>query len=344
MCTMCPMPGMRSDRPPGAGSPPVSSRRPLTSSTADQALFIDRDRETSAIISAIEMGLNTFVTGTAGSGKTSLLRHIARALEQARRTVRYVNVEAAESVTEAIALIARAIDPTVPDTPAMVDDETDLAVIERTADGRPLVLLIDGATDQVNTVLFGRYRDQLWESPNLTWVTASRQAAPPAPADAFFDRVLELAPLTATAGAMLLERRAPQIAADVRAHLVAAIGSAQPLFWMLAAQTLALTPDSPQEIIDALAQQRVATEQLPDRLRALHQAIVDLGPVHAGDSELLDRLGAARPSVVAGLKQLERQGLVRSERDGRRVQYESAHRHLTRGLAHPDPPLEGGRV
>ena len=114
--------------------PAGMSRRPLTASSADQALFVDRDAETETIRSAIGLGLNTFVAGPPGSGKTSLLRHLQRLLEDAGDAVVFVNVEpAGVSVTDVIVSIARAIDPDGPGTGSpstIAEDETDLVVVE----------------------------------------------------------------------------------------------------------------------------------------------------------------------------------------------------------------------
>ena len=52
--------------------------------------------------------------------------------------------------------------------------------------------------------------------------------------------------------------------------------------------------------------------------------------MHAGDRQLLERVRASRPWVVTGLKELEKYGLVRSERDSRRVLYEVLPNWLTR--------------
>ena len=317
------------------------SRRPLTASAADQDMFVDRLSETEAISSAIDLGLNTFVTGPAGSGKTSMLRHVQRRLDGYEAVVVYVNLEAARSIGRALESIAREVNP---DTGAsrsrfaMVEDETDLVVVEEAvtarAGGRPLVLLADGASVEVAMVLFGRYRDRLWDrSPQVRWVVASRHRFPPPPADAFFDRVVELGPFPPLVGADLLEKRVPETSAEVRRHLAAVVGAAQPVFWMMVAQRLALTTEEPDTIITTLAAQRAASQQLTSRLRTLYETLRELGPVHAGDRELLERVRASRPWVVTGLKELEANGLVRSERDSRRVLYEVLPNWLTRPTA-----------
>ena len=61
---------------------------------------------------------------------------------------------------------------------------------------------MDGVSNEMVTVLFGRYRDRLWESPLVRWVVASRLQALPSPADAFFDRVVELGEFSDEAAAV----------------------------------------------------------------------------------------------------------------------------------------------
>ena len=322
------------------------SRRPLTASKADQALFVNRDSEIATILSAIKLRVNTFVSGPPGSGKTSLLRHVQRTLEDSDAGVEYVNVEVADSSESAIGLIAQALAPDGLDrTPVpLAADETDLSAIEGAVAARDpneaLVLLVDGIEESMTAVLFGRYRDRLWETPNLVWVVASRHVAPAPPADAFFDRVVELAPFTQADGSKLLAQWAAWISADTRHRLAEAIGAAQPVQWMLAAQSLALADVDADRVIEALADQRDASQKLPERLRVLYDALLALGPVHAGDTELLSRVGASRPWVVTSLKELEERGLVHSEREGRRVLYEA----LRNWLVHSSTSSNAGSI
>ena len=319
------------------------SRRPLTASAADGALFVDRVTEATTIRRAVDLALNTFVTGPPGSGKTSLLRHLERRLDDHPAPVVYVNIEAASSVPQALVSIARAIEPGAHGGSrwsAVAEDETDLIVVEVAIAARvgddPLVLLVDGVSEAVAVVLFGRYRDRLWEMcPQVCWVAASRHRSPPAPAGAFFDRVVELGPFPQSTGAEVIERRLPDIPVETRTRLATAVGTGQPLSWVLAAQRLALAADEPETVIDALAAHRTARAELPERLRILYDTVGELGPVHAGDRELLARVRASRPWVVTGLKQIEAAGLVRSERQGRRMLYEVTRTSLADSRSDP---------
>ena len=115
-----------------------------------------------------------------------------------------------------------------------------------------------------------------------------------------------------------------------------AVGNASPAYWMLTAQSASLLSEGLDKVTATLAEQREAVEELPVRLRVLYDAVGDLGPVHAGDERLLERMGTSRPWVVAQLKKLEEAGLVRSGRDGRRVVYETVLSRLVQS------PLTGG--
>jgi len=303
-------------------SKPTLSRRPLTTSNADQALFVYRTAETKTIMASLDMGLNTWLVGPAGAGKTTLLRHVLRQLENAGDNAVYVNVESARSAAEVIALIAASIHPDTTTSSSAVSDETDLAKLEAAAT-EPVVVLIDGIDEQSTATLFGRYRDRLWESPQLTWVVASRHAAPPAPADAFFDRIVSLGAFTHAETVKFLELRTPWIDDSARRRLAEGLGAAQPITLMLMAQQLAVTDTDVDTLLDALAEQRRQTAELPDRLRNLYNALVEVGPVHAGDQELHQRIGASRPWIATGLKELEELGLAQTEKDGRRKLYEA---------------------
>ena len=46
-----------------------------------------------------------------------------------------------------------------------------------------------------------------------------------------------------------------------------------------------------------------------------------MAPVHAGDEQLLQRLGYTRPRIVQILKDFEKEGVVESRREGRRQMY-----------------------
>lgn len=310
------------------------SRRPLTTSTADQAVFVNRTSEAQAILEAVKLGLNIWLVGTAGSGKTTLLRHVQRRLEDDGENAVYANLEAARSTSQAIALIAASIDADNGNDFPAASDETDLGSIEKAAGDTATIVLVDGIDEHTTSTLFGRYRDRLWESPNLTWVVASRHRAPAAPADAFFDQHVALPNFTPAESDQFLQSRAPWIDEPDRRRIVEIVGDTQPLALMLLAQRFALTDNEPDALLRSLEDERRLTAELPHRLQILYQALTEIGPAHAGNDELLKRIGASRPWTATGLKELEDLGLAQTERDGRRMLYRAVRPALI-NTVHP---------
>ena len=190
------------------------------------------------------------------------------------------------------------------------------------------------ADEEQIRVLFGRYRDSLWDLP-LTWIVAGRRSAPPPPADAFFDRVLKLAPWPLEQIQELIGLRVPQWPADWSDEVASILAPATPLQALLDLQTLVLSSNQ-TELLQWLSDERAQASSLPGRLRGLYEALNQAGPTHAGDEWLLDALGVSRSRVVHGLKELESLGLVRGERDGRRVRYTSRRYSLLAGILGPE--------
>ena len=184
---------------------------------------------------------------------------------------------------------------------------------------RPAVVLVDGVALEHLHVLFGRYRDALWELP-LTWIVASSRSRPPRPADAFFDRSIELEPWPVGRVQRLVETRMPDWSAEWCTDVAETLGPTTPTQALLDLQSLALGGNH-SALIAALAADRLQVEELPDRLRKFYAALCQTGPTHAGDEWLLEAAGVTRSRVVHWLKELEALGLVESERDGRRVNY-----------------------
>lgn len=189
----------------------VLSRRPLTASSRDQTLFIEPP-ELEAVLSSINIRTNVFVSGGPGSGKTTLARHI----EAGPSAAVVVQAEWEATVVGLISAIAQAVsggDWTIEDrAPGTERDVKEIgdALAARSKDELPVeVVVVDGADDEQVRVLFGRYRDALWELP-VTWVVTSRSRAPEPPADAFFDQVIELAPWGQERLSQLARLRAPE--------------------------------------------------------------------------------------------------------------------------------------
>ncbi len=308
-------------------SPQSLSRRPLTASARDQQFFI-AGSELDQLRGAVRLGLNVYVGGGPGSGKTTLLRRIEHECGSAAV---FVRAEPSSSATTLLDEVARAIRQPGDSRPSRRPTDTELDVryledvlshaIDSWGDESepPEVVLVDGAVREHLHVLFGRYRDALWELP-LTWIVASRLASPPRPADAFFDRSIQLDPWPIRRIQRLIETRMPDWSAGWCADVAATLGPATPTQALLDLQSLALGGDQ-TALIAALADDRSQVAELPDRLRKFYAALCQAGPTHAGDEWLLETAGVTRSRVVHWLKELEALGLVEAERDGRRVNY-----------------------
>lgn len=309
------------------------SRRPLTASEPDQELF--------AIVPALgalrdshRLGLNTYVGGGPGSGKTTLMRRME--YELCGEAV-FVRAEEAGSATELLTAIAAAVGPPGGTPPSLSDTELDVlavfAALDRWEDrpGRPRVVLADGADREHIRVLFGRYRDSMWDLP-LIWMVTCRATAPPPPADSFFDRTSILEPWNCAEIRELIELRIPLWKEDWRDEVASVLAPATPAQAMLALQAL-VSSREPVRLLGSVADDRTRATMLPHRLRALYEALNLAGPAHAGDPRLVSAMNVSRSRVAHGLNELELMGFVTAERDGRRVRYQTRLHSLLGGVA-----------
>lgn len=309
------------------------SRRPLTASERDQELYVAIP-PLGMLRDAHVFGFNVYVGGKPGAGKTTLLRHME--YELAGEAV-LVRAEEASSATELLAAIAASIGPAGRAPSSFGGTELDVgAVFEaieawRDRPGCPRCVLVDNADAEQVRVLFGRYRDSMWDLP-LTWIVASRRAAPPPPADSFFDRVTRLEPWTADRIRELIELRIPRWPEDWRDEVAETLAPATPSRAMLALQTLVLSRHS-SAILRSIADDRERANALPRRLRDLYDALNQAGPAHAGDERLADATDVSRSRIAHGLNELQSLGLVMSEPEGRRVRYTTKLHSLLVGTA-----------
>jgi len=305
------------------------SGRPLLPSV-DRKYIVERP-EAEILIRQVELGLNTLVLAERGMGKTTLLRDVeARLASGPRIDVVYIDARRlADPATILLAVRDALIGPrtpmgdslrmaTLPFTPVPVEvrNEQALRVIRELVDAktRGCVLLDDPDTETAHR-LFGRLRDELWQAGTV-WVVAGeamrRQQYLTPPADAFFERVLKLAPLTDTQQEQLIRKRLERTDDRRLAGVRAENGSPRSL---LAALREATDVDDVAALLGRRAdrQQRVADELGP-LASMMHAEIEDGVAASASDPEWLQRFGVSRQRAQQVLSALERERLVRADR------------------------------
>jgi hypothetical protein len=190
-------------------------RRPLLDTTVDADLFVGREAEIARLLRAVELSLNTVVTGCRGIGRSSLLRRLALCLRQ--RQVETVQLSAS-GVEDAADLLLRLLRRLAGDeavavvTLAGLDADGLVEHLGRTlADrSRRTVVLADDLSVPAGRSLFGALRDELWRL-ELTWVVSSDDESADAllqpPVDAFFELVVPVGPLTEGEAVEMARRR-----------------------------------------------------------------------------------------------------------------------------------------
>ena len=161
--------------------------QPLAQSRADQRRFVDRTREADAITRAIAASQPVLVLGDRGSGRTSLLNHVAWRLGRQKepRDVVMVSGELASSPSQLlgvlVARVQRIAEPgasrarwiedlralSLPDgpfgqvaQPAIVMELVDLLGERLAALNRPVCLMVDGIAPAVAHGVFGSLRNE----------------------------------------------------------------------------------------------------------------------------------------------------------------------------------------
>lgn len=313
-------------------------QRPLTASDADHQLFADRSSELHRVSRALDLGLNAYVHGPPGSGRTSFLRQI----ERARPDAHYVRLFGVETLSDRLDQVELAVTgvplkrtrraPWVDALSAMSTTETKIVAdplrhLRKALGpvrGEPLhVVLVDDVGRKVCHELFGRLRDGLWELP-IQWVVAGTSASLDAPADTFFDTVTELVPFDQEGLRELLRLRAASgtpeegsLLMNTADSVLDAIAPCTPRRALTVLRDLYLSDD----LLDATRQLenlKSARADLKPTANRLVDALIHHGPTHAGDAQLLEEVGVTRSRVVQLLAELEADGLVTAQREGRR--------------------------
>jgi energy-coupling factor transporter ATP-binding protein EcfA2 len=312
--------------------------RPLARSRADQRRFVHRARDTEAIIKAVAGSEPLLLLGERGSGRTSLLNHVAWLLgrENERRDTVLVTGELAQDPAQLLGVlvsrIQRIAEPergragwiddlralSMPDgpfgnvaQPAILMELVDLLGERLTELERPVCLMVDGIAPAVAHRVFGSLRNELWTLQGASWVVAGDRAAErfylEPPADAFFEHTLRLGPFTPADSATLLRAHLPDLSATQIEQAIAA-GQGNPRRLLRAAGDLlaGISPTSPTA--DELANEAAALAG------PLARAVVDYLAAHgsaaASDEAMLREIGASRQRASQLMHKLESAGLL----------------------------------
>ncbi len=307
------------------------SQRPLQPTAADAALFVDRASELERLARSVQHRFNSLVLGERGSGKTSLLRRLEGQLTAQGVASRFVEASGATTVEELVGLLYEAVhdrrrDPTERllaslDGGAGIGDDLRRLTPQ---DAGPLVMFLDSiANPDLVQHLFGRLRDDVWQLP-FTWVVAGNRADRgrylEAPADSFFDAVVDIEELDVEHAADLLRRRAHQagpndaggrVLLSLASELALRVRPRTPRNILAAARDVLVeaADDPAQWVMNLHTLQRRATG-LGRPAAMLFTELMDLGPVSPSDTQLLERLGWTRARAAQVFKQLEQADLV----------------------------------
>lgn len=307
------------------------SSRPLLDTRPDSSLFINRKEEIDVLLGVQRAGFNAIVFGERGSGKTSLLRQLQYRMRQESKDPIFVDGSLPQGALDILELLryqvagsryrSRSVLPEhmLPQE-VLTDSEKLLRSVEELSAGLEedahVTILLDNPRSKDAHILFGRLRDELWRLP-VNWIVtgdddARWQYLSP-PADAFFERVVDIKPLSGQAAKALLEKRLDKSELqriDVPNTISLAKGNPRQLI-TLARAGLESGRSSDQIMQNRLELQRKLAE-LGRAASMLVAELESLGPVSASDERLLKRLGWTRPRAVQVLKQLEDAGIVTS--------------------------------
>jgi hypothetical protein len=304
------------------------SGRPLFDNPIDAQLFVER-AEGPRLKANARAGVNTLLLGDRGSGKTSLLRHVLFELREEGLPAVSIDAGPIEDPLDLVRLIAGSTGPIrIDNTPRI--DRLALAGLGETADilselGRldsnldaekpRRALFIDlPAGAKALHQLFGRYRDELWQLP-FTWIVAApkrlRLDLLTPPADAFFEDVVELGPLSPREQEELIEKRLNP--GEKTSWRLPTSEEENPRRLLEIARESLRAGVTPEQRLRAQAKRETEVSALGRGASMLYAELQDLGPVSASDEMLLDRLGWSRQRAAKVLGELEDEGFVRAD-------------------------------
>ncbi len=302
------------------------SGRPLFDNPLDAALFVERD-ETERIKSNCRHGVNTFLYGSRGIGKTTLLRQVLFQLREESFPAVGVDGAPAESAIDLIKLVGAAVNPGAIQIPSidpisaagLGETGAILAELRRlqpsgSSEGRTAILLDLPSGNRDMHRLFGKFRDELWQLP-YTWIVAAPSALRiellTPPANAFFEDIIELSPLSADQQVALIKARLDPGEKTPWRLPTKAEGNPRRLLEIV--RDSVREGSSPEQQLQAQVMREAEVSELGQPASMLYSELADFGPASASDREFLERLGWSRQRAAKVLSQLETEGFVSSE-------------------------------
>ncbi len=304
--------------------------RPLFPTLADARYFVWTEAAR-GLRDALLLGRNTLLLGARGSGRTSLLHMVEHSLRETEaRPVAFASLAAATDPADAILTLHRAaVDA---EWVAPLDDDATRALADRDEPFAPTavlrrlrycpprsILLVDDVGARIGAALFGRLRDELWQLPPKWAVAPIADEAGPLltpPADAFFERRIEIGSLTPDLAYQMLrlrtKRGGDRLPAEA-ARALADAGATTPRALFALARDMRDHDIDARALVEAKLRRLRAAEAAAGRPGAMVVTEMDgLEPVNAADPRLLDRLGWDRPRLARTLAKLEDRGVLSS--------------------------------
>lgn len=304
--------------------------RPLFDNAADAQLFVAPPLWP-RLVRALERKLNVVVTGARGSGKTTVLRQLQAVLREEGGHVAFVDATGADSAAELVRRLRDTLGgqpsplevslSTFRTNPAPIAGASRALQADLQAIGAadPAIVLVDasGAGAAVYEV-FGRLRDTLWQFEHL-WVVSidsdDRATALKPPADAFFDVVLDLTPLSADELAQVLRLRSPNTPAQTLRE-VAANANGNPRRALRALSDAAVHGTDAADTLTARGALEDAASLVGRPHGMLMAELLERGQASASDTDLQKSLGVSRARLSQLLGSLYEKDLVVQEVEG----------------------------
>lgn len=289
---------------------------------------------------AVAASQNVLLLGEAGSGRTSLLNHVAWLLAREAQPCDslLVSGESATSAAQLLGVLVARVQRlaeggrtraswiedlralSTPDgpfgevaRPAIVMELVDLLGEALASVPRAVCVMVDGISPAVAHAVFGTLRNELWALDVVSWVVAGDSAAGSLyrepPADAFFELTVELGSLSDEDARKLLRSHAPELdEAEIDAVLVPARGNPRRLLRAAAEIQVGATPTD-SGVHELVEQTEAIAGPLAGRLI---EYLAEYGPASASDATMLRQIGASRQRASQLMHQLESAGLLQT--------------------------------